>query len=66
MKTFSVKAIVCLAKSNQTFAKIHSFILPYFFPLETPFSKSIYKVSGKKDAEAYSELSQTSKMDFFP
>ena len=33
---------------------------PIFFPHKTPFPKSIYKVFGKKDAETYSELSQTS------
>ena len=32
---------------------------------ETSFSKCIYKVSEKNDAEAYSEISQTSKMEPF-
>ena len=33
--------------------------------VETPFPKSIHKNFGKKDTEVYSELSQTSEMEFF-
>ena len=46
-------------KSDQTFVKIDSLILP-FFPIfcETAFPKGIHKVPGKKDAEMYSEHTQ--------
>ena len=65
MKTF-------FGKSNSLFSKISSNICknsflnsPIFFPHETPFPKSMYKVFKKKGAEAYSELSQTTKIDLF-
>ena len=52
------------AKSHQTFVKIVPWF-SHFFPWETSFPKSIYKVPGKKDAEAYSECIQTSKTELF-
>ena len=42
-----------------SFVKINSLILPILSLQDFP--KSIYKVPGKKYAEAYSEYTQTSK-----
>ena len=54
----------CLAKFHQTFAKIHTLILP-IFSCETSFPKNLLKASAKKYSETYSEPSQIYKMEHF-
>ena len=53
-----------LFKSNSLFSEVSPnicknffLIFSIFFPYETSFPKSIYKVPGKKDVDAYSEPS---------